>query len=198
MSLEHKEGASLQGGQWRQKREKALERDNWQCKFCAITDEEHTNQGEDDRGLDVHHIVPRQDGGTHEVWNLISVCRSCHALLEECTRKAVDTTQQSIHEVPLPEDALSAEEIGWAYSELTGRAQSNKDRAERILDHSPILKDRVGELYLRGTGFPKLGNEDFDIERELAGEALFWFYIGVMEGHGAGGEVINHARFHLE
>jgi hypothetical protein len=30
------------------------------------------------RGLDIHHIVRRSDGGTHEPSNLVLVCSSCH------------------------------------------------------------------------------------------------------------------------
>jgi hypothetical protein len=30
------------------------------------------------RGLDIHHIVRRADGGTHEASNLVLVCSSCH------------------------------------------------------------------------------------------------------------------------
>jgi hypothetical protein len=30
------------------------------------------------RGLELHHIVHRADGGSHDAWNLILCCRSCH------------------------------------------------------------------------------------------------------------------------
>lgn len=34
------------------------------------------------RKLDVHHLVPRRDGGKHEVSNLIGVHHGCHIKLE--------------------------------------------------------------------------------------------------------------------
>ena len=34
------------------------------------------------RDLDLHHIVPRADGGTNEPENLILLCMNCHDLIE--------------------------------------------------------------------------------------------------------------------
>lgn len=32
---------------------------------------------------EVHHIIPLREGGTHDVDNLISLCRSCHARIHK-------------------------------------------------------------------------------------------------------------------
>jgi len=59
---------------------KAKERDNYTCQFCGMTEEQH--QEEYGRGPSAHHIIKTSDYGRDEVWNLITVCRSCHKTLE--------------------------------------------------------------------------------------------------------------------
>jgi hypothetical protein len=36
--------------------------------------------------LELHHIIPLMDGGTHEPWNLMTLCMSCHHKAEWFTR----------------------------------------------------------------------------------------------------------------
>lgn len=54
---------------WDQRRERVLERDGYECQRC----------GASDSGLQVHHRTPISEGGGHELGNLETVCRSCHA-----------------------------------------------------------------------------------------------------------------------
>jgi len=61
-------------------RNAVLSRDDEQCRFCSMNQEEH-NQ-EYGRGLTVHHIRPRNAGGDDNPENLLTVCRSCHRTLE--------------------------------------------------------------------------------------------------------------------
>jgi hypothetical protein len=72
---------SREGVGWASVREAVLERDNYKCRFCEITEEEH--RSEYDRGLSAHHITPRRDGGSDTLENLITVCQSCHTTLEK-------------------------------------------------------------------------------------------------------------------
>jgi len=37
--------------------------------------------------LDVHHIIPKKEGGKHEIDNLMVLCPNCHALITRKTRK---------------------------------------------------------------------------------------------------------------
>lgn len=74
--------------QWRQTREKVLNRDSYECQFCGTTNEEH--QEENDRGLDVHHIIPRSDGGQDTMRNLVALCRSCHQTMESLHGQAME------------------------------------------------------------------------------------------------------------
>jgi hypothetical protein len=57
------------------KTEKLLyQESNSQCVFCS----------EDDVSLlEMHHIVPWSEGGTHHLTNLILVCRNCHGRIED-------------------------------------------------------------------------------------------------------------------
>lgn len=67
---------------WKRQRRKALERDNRRCQGCG-KDESELN-----RGLSVHHIIPRRDfvddngeldyEKAHKLDNLVCLCRNCH------------------------------------------------------------------------------------------------------------------------
>jgi len=46
-----------------------LERDNYTCQKCGCTDR---------RKLDIHHIIPRWEGGSNDPENLITFCTKCH------------------------------------------------------------------------------------------------------------------------
>lgn len=75
------------GRSWRDTRELVLDRDGYACRFCEMTDEEHRE--EYDRGLEVHHVIPRADGGDDTSTNLLTLCISCHRTLEHTHAKAL-------------------------------------------------------------------------------------------------------------
>ena len=52
-------------------RKEVLERDGHRCRVCGRT----TN-------LHIHHIRKRRDGGSNDVWNLITLCPGCHRAIE--------------------------------------------------------------------------------------------------------------------
>jgi len=59
---------------WTTQRRKTLRRDNFQCQICGDTlTSPHTK-------LQVHHIIPRAEGGTDELDNLVTLCDLCHAV----------------------------------------------------------------------------------------------------------------------
>lgn len=55
-------------GTWKAQRRLVRERDAGMCQKCGSTDRPQ-----------VHHIVPARYGGTHDLSNLITLCRSCHS-----------------------------------------------------------------------------------------------------------------------
>lgn len=56
--------------EWKAIRDRVLERDNHQCKYCGA------------RGgsveLEVDHVIPISKGGTHEFSNLVTACKDCN------------------------------------------------------------------------------------------------------------------------
>jgi len=60
------------GEAWEQARMRALVRDDLRCQHPGC-DEMRL------RWLEVHHRIPRAEGGTHDLDNLITLCRRHHA-----------------------------------------------------------------------------------------------------------------------
>lgn len=63
------------------RRQEILERDDYNCQFCEMTNKEH--EEEYGIGIEVHHVVPQKADGSDKKDNLLTVCRSCHATLEK-------------------------------------------------------------------------------------------------------------------
>jgi len=55
--------------EWDQQRRKALARDSYECQTCGV----------DGCRLHVHHKIPRSEGGTDHLENLVTLCPDCHA-----------------------------------------------------------------------------------------------------------------------
>ena len=55
---------------WREIRQEVLRRDNRICQVCGK-----------ERSGQVHHIIPRSQGGTNELSNLITLCGKCHMVI---------------------------------------------------------------------------------------------------------------------
>jgi len=51
-------------------RTEVLKRDNYRCVNCGMTGKE----------LHVHHVVPRSEGGTNDLSNLVTLCSRCHSV----------------------------------------------------------------------------------------------------------------------
>jgi len=61
---------------WEEQREKVLERDDYECQECHITNEEHKKKHGCE--LHVHHIIPYRLCESHDLDNLITLCRIHH------------------------------------------------------------------------------------------------------------------------
>lgn len=64
-------GKDKNGLSWKVQRRLAWERDNFTCQHCGKKDEK--------RKPDVHHKVPWCNSLSHDLENLICLCRSCHS-----------------------------------------------------------------------------------------------------------------------
>ena len=68
--------------------------DGWECRICG-----------QDYSLEVHHIIPRKNGGNHNADNLITLCNGCHRIIEmsdidkaieKCTKRFLSPNLYSI------------------------------------------------------------------------------------------------------
>lgn len=67
--------SGLQHAEWRLLRDKVLERDRYTCLRCDTRFKVKSK-------LSVHHLVPRANGGTNVMHNLVTLCHPCHDLVE--------------------------------------------------------------------------------------------------------------------
>jgi hypothetical protein len=67
---------------WQARRKRVLKRDNSTCQRCGVR-----STRVDDVRLDVDHIIPKSDGGSHALHNLQALCPSCHAEKHSVNRK---------------------------------------------------------------------------------------------------------------
>lgn len=61
--------------EYRRNRKKAIERDGERCRICG---RHWTQLPQGKRDLTAQHVVPHAIGGTDDVSNLATLCRSCH------------------------------------------------------------------------------------------------------------------------
>ena len=66
-------------------RTRVLARDGNRCRCCGRR-----------TGLHVHHLVFRSKGGRTKIWNLITMCVLCHALVHEGTLRLAGKTQRRV------------------------------------------------------------------------------------------------------
>lgn len=58
---------------WEMNRKRALRRDRGRCQSC----------GHKAHRVHVHHKTPRNEGGTHHLANLVTLCPTCHASVHD-------------------------------------------------------------------------------------------------------------------
>ena len=77
----------FQGRLWKKQRQRARERDNFECQRCATAEREHKE--ELGSSLHVHHIRSRRRFNSaeaaHKLENLITLCANCHGEVEKST-----------------------------------------------------------------------------------------------------------------
>ena len=82
--IDGESGGRSYGPNWSEQREKALERDFYQCRVCRIPNREHKRKY--NTGLNVHHQTPRRyfddDRKANRLRNLITLCCRCHGITE--------------------------------------------------------------------------------------------------------------------
>jgi len=60
----------IKKNEWEKRRKECIKRDAGKCRKCGI------------KAKEIHHIIPRQKGGTNELKNLITLCKKHHAIAD--------------------------------------------------------------------------------------------------------------------
>jgi hypothetical protein len=164
---------------WQETRERVLSRDDYECRFCGMSDQEHSE--ENSAGLDVHHVIPRKHGGKDNLGNLVALCRSCHRTLETLHGQAMG---EVVRTEDCAQDLAGVNEV-WnsRWSEVN---QLDSELAEFIKGH-PSFADRFG-IHESGSGDPvhteshTLGEPVYGGDYEIASEWDFAVAFGYKEG----------------
>ncbi len=93
---------------WATQRRKARRRDGNQCQICGDTPPSPFCH------LQVHHIIARADGGTHDLDNLVTLCDLCHAVCHWHMGPA----WCGLSKFPPEEEAKVKAELGWVRQEF--------------------------------------------------------------------------------
>jgi len=76
------------GSNWNEKRREILERDEFSCKVCGMSRDEHYSEYDED--LHVHHKIPiatfDEPEDANYLTNLITSCQGCHPKLDVISR----------------------------------------------------------------------------------------------------------------
>jgi hypothetical protein len=126
--------------QWEDIREDVLARDDYECRFCGISDDEH--QKEYKHGLHAHHIIPDAQGGPTSMENLITVCRSCHHTLESTHARAV----AQLRSEDVEEGTAKAESDGvdW-YAVASIRSSERRQKVLEGLQEEPKYAKEIAD-----------------------------------------------------
>lgn len=100
-------------------RGKILKRDHYTCQSCR--------QRLPAYALSVHHIIPRTEGGTNILENLITLCHHCHDLIE-LAQPPIRTRQEILYHV------VSLNELERQLSECT-EIESESNNLSRPIWH---------------------------------------------------------------
>ena len=68
-------------------RKKVYRRDGYRCALCDST-----------RYIQIHHIIPRGQGGTGHPHNLITLCSDCHALAHGTDLRGFGATKEDVEQ----------------------------------------------------------------------------------------------------
>ena len=125
---------------WQQTREDTLDRDDYECQFCGMTNDEH--EVEHGRGLNAHHILKDREGGRDHPENLITVCEDCHNTLEQTHAKAIAELKRATEPDETAETKLGRLSRVWqSRMQLTDELNN---RLAQYVDQNPITARELG------------------------------------------------------
>ena len=160
------------------------------CELCGIPN--------DERALEVDHIIPRNKGGTDEISNLQALCYSCNAM----KRDRDDTDFRAVRA------AYATVEPNCPFCLIgDGRLLLENSLAIVIKDEHPVTKSHVLVIPKRHTSdYFDLGNAETRACHRLVTEArarllredtsILGFNVGINSGAVAG-QTVMHCHIHL-
>ena len=88
-------------------RKKVYRRDGYRCALCDST-----------QYIQIHHAVPRGEGGTDHEQNLITLCADCHALAHGMDLRGWGATREDVEQaiVEYLADTYAGDWNPWAMS----------------------------------------------------------------------------------
>jgi len=125
-------------------KQKAKERDNHECQFCGISDEEHKERHA--AGLHAHHILKQSDGGDDVPSNYITVCHQCHSTMESSHAKALSQLRGNILNT-VKEEFVAKEEVEEVLSERVVTPSSVEAEVEYQLKEAQANEIKEGCYY---------------------------------------------------
>lgn len=75
-----------------------MERDGYRCRMCGGA----SNTGSFE-GLHVHHIIPKTNNGSHDMDNLITLCKRCHKTTKGIHKGIRHPTHKTMYDDGVPE-----------------------------------------------------------------------------------------------
>jgi hypothetical protein len=169
------------GREYDNAREKALKRDDNECQFCGLTQEEHRENYEN--GLETHHIIPKSAGGGDWVENLITVCIPCHRTLESTQGKAMKRLSEPSYE----EEAGT---LATRTTDLSSMVDSIDDQLATWLVGHPVFRTELSfarppnvESHTLEDMFIAKSNRTPDIDSEWEAIALYGYMRGIWLAH---------------
>lgn len=155
-------------GSWQSIRKEAISRDGGVCRFCDISNEEHKD--EYGYALSVHHIIPKSDGGSNELDNLITVCRSCHKTIQHTQASAFAELADDSSPETDSEDEDDAADEGDEVDE--GDKWEFENAAQALQEAKSIIKETAEESSQTDTE-PKVGTDEMPVVgKQERGEML--------------------------
>ena len=157
---------------WQYIRERTLERDGYECQFCGLSNAEHKQRDGGNRGLSVHHIIPRSYGGGNNLGNLITVCEPCHKTVESITEQILNSGF-----------VLNADDARTAAEMVTADALGPEEQIIEYMEKHPTVAESYGLDTERVSSHRWL---KITCEKRLEGEREFWgdirYYQGILHG----------------
>ena len=151
--------------EWRELREKTLERDDKKCHFCGMTNTKHKK--EYNQGLHIHHAHRTSDGGVDKISNLTSVCSSCHKKLEDLHADAVKTAveeQMPFSHIDKPRELL--DKYHTSAKRLEESLISHMDKYPTIKKNTEFFITECGDIHLQEGERNLLNNPNLKIHSE--------------------------------